>query len=596
PLHRAAMWQAARGGLTGDLLDDTVHPRPTAAAHAVRHLIRRLRPQLEELGDHAEVVSLAETLLARGNSADRQRAAFAERGELDAVVKLVVDETHGPAAGPPPAAPALRTYRTRAGDEAVGPGSRPRPAYEKIVGHYEQLEPGVVGERMTAARDWAASHDLAFRVDGELQPFAVDLVPRLISGHEWRRISSGLVQRARALEAFLADVYGEQRILQDGVIPRTDVEGAPGWHDAGREVPAGTVRAAVFGFDLVRTEFGSWRVLEDNLRNPSGAAYAVAIRELIDAVAPEVPRPEGLLDPGGVFGTLRSTLLAGGRRAASLSEDTAHQPAAALLSSGPRSSAWFEHRVLAEGAGLDLLTLDDLAVHDGVVVHREGGDRLHALYLRLDDELPEARDGSGAPLGRAIMDVAAAGKVFLANAPGNGVADDKAVYCTVPSLIAYYLDERPELEQVPTYRTSDEAERRAVLERVGELVTKPVDGHGGSGVLIGPAARAAEVAERRAAIAASPADWVAQEVVALSSHPTFVRTEGAREAPAAAPGSPQHAVPWPVLEPRHVDLRVFVYATGDGEFGLTVADLALTRVAPAGSMVVNSSRGGGSKD
>jgi carboxylate-amine ligase len=180
--------------------------------------------------------------------------------------------------------------------------------------------------------------------------------------------------------------------------------------------------------------------------------------------------------------------------------------------------------------------------------------------------------------------------VFLANAPGNGIADDKAMYCHLPALIAYYLDERPLLEQVPTYRTSDEAERRTVLERVGELVTKPVDGHGGEGVLIGPAAGAAAVAERRAAIAADPETWVAQEVVPLSSHPTFA--DGAPP----MPGAEAAGVPGAALEPRHVDLRVFVYATGEGEYGLEVADLALTRVAPAGSMVVNSSRGGGSKD
>ena len=586
PLHRAAMWQAARSGLSGDLLDDTAHPRPTAAAHAVRHLIRRLRPQLEELGDYDEVVDLSETLLARGNSADRQRAAFAERGDLAAVVKLVIDETHGPASGIPPAVPALRTYRTRAGDEAVGPGSRPRPAYEEIVGYYDDLDAETVAARMQASRDWAASHDLTFGVDGEVRPFEVDLVPRVINQHEWSQIVSGLTQRARALEAFLGDVYGEQRIVADGVIPRSAIDHAPGWHDAARRLPAGTVRAAVLGFDLVRNEFGGWRVLEDNVRNPSGAAYAMAIRRLMDAVAPEVPRPSALLDPSGVLGDLRRTLLAGSRAAAGPGDDSSHSPVAALVSSGRSSTAWFEHSLLADGAGLRLRQIDDLDVVDGRVVDRTDDTPLDALYLRLDGELPDALDRSGAPIGRRIMDVAASGAVFLANAPGNGIADDKAMYCNVPSLITYYLGERPSLEQVPTYRTSDETERRGVLERVGELVTKPVDGHGGEGVLIGPASGAAAVAARRAEIAADPTNWVAQEVVALSSHPTF-----------ANPGpSAEGEIGDAVLEPRHVDLRVFVYATGDGEYGLSVADLALTRVAPVGSMVVNSSRGGGSKD
>ena len=171
--------------------------------------------------------------------------------------------------------------------------------------------------------------------------------------------------------------------------------------------------------------------------------------------------------------------------------------------------------------------------------------------------------------------MARAGRVILANAPGNGVADDKAMYCYVPELIGYYLDESPALEAVPTYRTGDAAEARIVLDRMGELVSKPVDGHGGFGVLIGPDATAAEVARRRAAIAANPAGWVAQEVVALSSHPTL---DGSR------------------LQPRHVDLRAFVYVRGTGRQDCTLADLALTRVAPDGSLVVNSSRGGGAKD
>ncbi|MFB2585241.1 glutamate--cysteine ligase [Herbiconiux liukaitaii] len=574
PIHRAAMWQAARSGLTGDLLDDTPHPRPTAAAHAVRHLIRRLRPQLEELGDFEEVTELATTLLARGNSADRQRAAFAERGELDAVVKLAVEETQGPASGIPPAVPALRTYRTRAGDEAVGPNSRPRAAYEEIVAHFENLTSGTVAESLRAADAWILEHDLTFASADGPRPFAVDLVPRVINPHEWATIEAGVVQRARALEAFLGDVYGEQRILGDGVIPRDDVEGAPGWHDAARRLPAGCLRSAVIGFDLVRNEFGGWRVLEDNLRNPSGAAYAIAIRSMMDEVAPNVPRPTELLAPESTYTLLRGALGVEG------SSGTA-----AVLSSGPASGAWFEHRALAEGAGLLLLGVDDIDVAEDHVVDRATGTRIDALYLRLDGELPEATSSSGDPIGERVMAVAAAGAVRLANAPGNGVADDKAMYCNVPTMIGYYLDERQLLEQVPTYRTRDAVERRGVLERVGELVTKPVDGHGGEGVLIGPAAGAAAVAERRAAIAADPSAWVAQEVVPLSSHPTF-----------SLPATGLAGAAGSVLEPRHVDLRVFVYASDTHPSGFVVAPLALTRVAPAGSMVVNSSRGGGAKD
>jgi glutamate---cysteine ligase / carboxylate-amine ligase len=208
-------------------------------------------------------------------------------------------------------------------------------------------------------------------------------------------------------------------------------------------------------------------------------------------------------------------------------------------------------------------------------VHRAGGDTIGVLYLRIDDELVDLTDSSGRALGRLLMDAAAAGRLVLANAPGNGIADDKSTYPLVPELITYYLEERPVIESVPTYRTADETERRGVLERVGELVTKPVDGYGGAGVLIGPAATAAEVAQRRADIAARPEDWVAQEVVSLSSLPCLDAGQ---------------------LEPRRVDLRALVYLTGSRREDCRLAPLALTRVAPPGSLIVNSSRGGGAKD
>jgi len=363
----------------------------------------------------------------------------------------------------------------------------------------------------------------------------------------------------------LRDVYGDQRIVADGVLSRELVEGSPGWRAEAARLPSGTVRAPIMGFDLVRNEFGGWRVLEDNVRNPSGAAYAIAIRDLIDACLPELPRPPGLLSPASVLPVMRECLLARAKPGGT----------AALLSSGSGSSAWFEHRLLADRAGLLLVLADDLTVEGGDVRHRRTGERIDALYLRLDVELIDLVDASGRSIGAEIFDVAAAGRVTLANPPGNGVADDKAMYCYVPELIGYYLGEHPSLEAVPTYRTSDETEARAVLDRVGELVTKPVDGHGGVGVLIGPDASAAEVAARRMAIAANPAGWVAQEVVALSSHPTLSGSS---------------------LQPRHVDLRAFVYLRGADPDDCTLADLALTRVAPAGSLVVNSSRGGGAKD
>jgi carboxylate-amine ligase len=567
PVHRAAIWQAARGGLSGALLDDSRHPKPLPAEHAVRTLLKRLRPQLEELGDWAEIKELAKTTLARGNSADRQRAAYAERGRLSDVVELVVAETHGPAGGTEEAIDAapFKRYRFRAGDEALGPGRRPRPVYRDLIEYYRRTGEAELSARTQARKDWVERVGMTFGVEGQKRRFSVDLVPRLISPHEWRTLAEGLIQRARAIESFLDDVYGEQRILAEGVLRREHVEGAPGWRQEATRLPPGTIRAPIMGFDLVRNEFGGWRVLEDNVRNPSGAAYAIAIRDLMDDVLPDLPRPEGLLDPAQALPRMRECLLA----------HAGPDGTAALLSEGPGAAAWFEHRLLAERGGLELTVADDLMVAEGEVRHRDTGTRIDALYLRLDDELVDLVDSAGQPIGAEIFEVAVAGEVFLANAPGNGVADDKAMYCNVPELIGYYLGEHPTLEAVPTYRTGDEAEAGIVLDRVGELVTKPVDGHGGQGVLIGPDASAADVAERRSAIAAEPAGWVAQEVVALSSHPTLSGTR---------------------LQPRHVDLRAFVYLRGTAAEDCTLADLALTRVAPRGSLVVNSSRGGGAKD
>jgi glutamate---cysteine ligase / carboxylate-amine ligase len=565
PLHRAAIWQAARSGLARHLVDAAEHPRPRPAAEVVRGLVQRLRPQLEELRDWETVTELTETALARGNSADRQRAVFAERGELEDVMRLVVDESHGPAFGPVAQGPVLRRYRARAGDEAIGAGSVPRPAYRAVIDAVRGLPPEEVVRREQARDAWLTADGMTFRVDGEERLFPVDLVPRVIHRHEWQALGAGLAQRARALELFLRDVYSDQKVLADGVVPRAAVLDSPGWRPEAVRLPTDAVRAPVMGFDIVRSEYGEWRVLEDNVRAPSGAAYAIGIRRLMDAVMPDLPRPPGLADPAAGYPLLRSTLLAHAEPGT----------AVALLSSGPGSSAWFEHRRLADGAGLVLVGADDLDVVGGHVVSRSDGGRIGSLYLRLDGELADLVDSSGRPIGGEIVDAAATGAVVLANTPGTGVADDKSMYCWVPELIGYYLGEHPLLPSVPTYRPGDEAERRAVLERVGELVTKPVDGYGGAGVLIGPAASAAEVVARRAELAARPTDWVAQEVVALSSAPSLDRAG---------------------LHPRHVDLRVFVYLTGTGAENCRVADLGLTRVAAPGDLVVNSSRGGGAKD
>ncbi|GAA4679747.1 carboxylate--amine ligase/circularly permuted type 2 ATP-grasp protein [Frondihabitans cladoniiphilus] len=562
PLHRAAMWQAARGGLSAELLDLAAHPSPLPAGIAIRQVLDTLRPQLEALGDWDDVNQLVDATLARGNSADRQRAAFEERGEIADVVDLVVRETHGPSGGASDGVAPLEGYRYRAGDEAVGPGLHPRPVYRELVPFFHALDGDAVRDLCRKRDSWTRDAGLGFVVDGEARGFGVDLFPRVITQHEWTGLEAGLTQRARAIEAFLQDAYGKRRVVADGVLREEQVVGATGWRDEATRLPAGTVRAPIQGFDLIRNGFGGWRVLEDNVRTPSGAAFAVTIRRMLDSVIPEAPRPHGLLDPSSVLSLIHETVLPDGGTGA-------------LLTEGPDSSAFFEHRTLAEGAGLLLVVADDLTVARGRVVARDTNRVIDSLYLRLDGELIDLASTDDPRLGESILDVAAQGDVFLANAPGNGLADDKAMYVAVPDLIAYYLEEKPLLESVPTYRTSDESERLSVLDRVGELVTKPVDGQGGRGVLIGPSANAAAVAERREDIARDPAGWVAQEVVTLSSHPTLLPSG---------------------LEPRHVDLRAFVYLTGIAPGESRLADLGLTRVAPEGSMVVNSSRGGGAKD
>lgn len=593
PLHRAAMWQAARGGLSGRLLDSGPHGRPGEAAKVVLATVARLRPQLEELGDYDEVLRLASATLRRGNSADRQRAAFAERGDLDDVMRLVVDETQSPRAdGPRPETAALVDYAARAGDEAVLLTGEARPTYRPIL-------EWAVSDRTTdemralldAKKQWALDRGLVFGVGADAYPYDVDLVPRVVHGHVWRSLAAGLEQRARALELFLQDAYGEQRVVQDGVVPAELLTGNPGWREEATRLPSGTVHAPIQGFDLVRNELGDWRVLEDNLRNPSGIAYACAARDMLDALAPDMPRPAaGLLDPRAALGQLRALVRA----------RCGPDGLAVLLTPGPdKASTFFEHEALAKGAGMVWATVDDLdsSTTSGhrIIVHRASGRTVDAMYLRLaDDKLTAVRSGNNQPIGAHILAAASAGTLYLLNAPGNGVADDKAVYAVVPELIRHYLGERPLLESVPTYRTADESERALVLARTAELVTKPVDGFGGAGVLVGPRAARREVAKQRRAIAANPHAWVAQEMVALSSHPTFAVVDEDGAGGGGGDGSSGGRVG---LEPRHVDLRAFVFVTGAGR-NLTakICDAALTRVAPRGSMVVNSSKGGGAKD
>ncbi len=568
PLHRAAMWRAARSGLEGDLLDLPRSPVPVPAAVAVERLIADLRPYLEAGGDFDQVTDLALQALSRGSSAARQRRALSRRGRLSDVVDLVVADTRGgaTAVAPPPARSATLAPYLAAGDEVFVEGLA-EPAYDGVVGELIRLGPAGLRRREDARDEEQRARGVTFSVAGEAATrlFPFDLVPRMVPADDWARLSAGLTQRVRALDAFVNDVYTERAVVADGVVPEWVVTGSPELRPSGALVPRPGVRAHVAGVDLVRDGAGRWCVLEDNLRVPSGIGYAMQNRRLTRSVIPELPMPDGVLDVEQTPALLRAALL----HAAKVDD-----PGLVVLSQGPDDSAWFEHRLLAEEMGVPLVRSTELLVTGNrVELHRGGGRRrVDVIYLRMgEDSLVHSPGADGMPLGPSLLAAVHAGTVTLANALGNGIGDDKSVYAFVPRLIEYYLGERPLLADVTTYLCGIPGQRAEVLARLDELVCKPVDGYGGDRIVIGPKATAAELTAVRRQILAAPHRWVAQEVVDLSTAPVF---DGHR------------------LAPRHVDLRAFVF-TGERP---VVAPVALTRVAPAGSMIVNSSRGGGSKD
>ena len=397
-------------------------------------------------------------------------------------------------------------------------------------------------------------------------------MPRVLAADEWSVIEKGVRQRVLALEAFLADVYGGRAILHDRVIPHRMIMTSPHFHRAVAGInPHGGVRVHVAGIDLVRDHNGRFCVLEDNLRCPSGISYVIENRRAMTRVFPELFQSHSVRPaaeyPMRLLHALRATAP---RR-------TGRDPIVVVLTPGVYNSAYFEHSFLARQMGVELVEGRDLVCRDRIVYMRttEGERRVDVVYRRVDDEYLDPvhfRPDSlvGCP---GILDAARAGNVTIANMAGNGVADDKAIYCFVPAMIEYYLGEKPVLDNVKTYRLEDRDVLADCLSRLDQLVWKPVDGSGGYGILIGPTARDSELEALRAHVLADPRGWIAQEPVALSTAPTFV--DG-------------------VLAARHVDLRPF--AVNDGE-KVWVVPGGLTRVAlPEGSLIVNSSQGGGSKD
>ncbi|MBW3605608.1 MAG: carboxylate--amine ligase/circularly permuted type 2 ATP-grasp protein [Actinobacteria bacterium] len=587
PVLRATTWRAARSGLEGELVDLTDFARPVPARDAVRSLVDSLRAQLEVHDDWAQISELADRAVRRGSAAFWQRRVYARRERYADVVDAVLtatcrqDAADG-AVGREPQ-PLLAGYRRRAdhqlggaegrtfgGDEVIAADGRVLPPYGALVEKLEQLGPTGLRERERTRDAEQRAHNMTFRVSGQARPrlYPFDVVPRIVSGHEWDDLSHGLIQRARALNAFLRDVYDQREIVGDGVVPGWVIDGAPGLLPLAALIDQ-PVRAHVAGMDLIHDASGNWHVLEDNLRVPSGMGYAVANRRLSQHIWPDLERPAELLDVEATFAALRDTL-----RAAAPNGTSSSEPNIVLVSSGPSDSAWFEHELLSEAMDIPVVRTSDLIVHDRTVYLRRNGVRrtVDVIYLRMDDDdLVHATGADGRPLGPSLLTAVASGTVALANAPGNGIGDDKAVYAFVPQMIDYYLGEQPLLGHVPTYLCGDPDHRAHVLDRLDELVVKPVDGYGGEGVVIGSMADNEEIDAIRRQIRAAPHRWIAQEIMRLSTHPVF---DGNR------------------LSPRHIDLRAFVLH-GDQ---VQVTPAALTRVAPEGSLVVNSSRGGGAKD
>ena len=456
-------------------------------------------------------------------------------------------------------------------DEMFAPDGTVRAPYRAL---HEAIEPTAAAD-LTARSDALdrayADQGITFSLSGQERTFPLDIVPRVISAAEWARLRRGIVQRVRALEAFLADIYADAEILRDGVLPRRLVTSCEHFHRAAAGLtPPNGVRIHVAGIDLVRDEEGTFRVLEDNLRNPSGVSYVMENRRTMARVFPDLFTRQRVR----AVGDYASHLLRALRAAAAAN---AADPTVAVLTPGVFNSAYFEHSLLARQMGVELVEGRDLFCRDNFVYMRttEGEQPVDVIYRRIDDEfLDPLQFKPDSVLGvPGLLNAARAGNVVIANAVGNGVGDDKLVYTYVPTMIEYYLNEKPVLPNVSTFRCWLDDECGHVLDRLDELVLKPVEGSGGYGILFGPNATKAQLTAARKEIRAHPRGWIAQPVVQLSTVPTKVDDQ---------------------LQPRHVDLRPF--AVNDGE-DVFVLPGGLTRVAlPQGSLVVNSSQGGGSKD
>ncbi|MBB5885762.1 circularly permuted type 2 ATP-grasp protein [Xanthomonas sp. LMG 8992] len=466
-------------------------------------------------------------------------------------------------------------YRTATFDELIQSDGQPRPAARRVIEYLSSLSGRELSERQLAADVAARVMGITFTVysDGRnvdrTLPF--DLIPRVIPLHEWQRTEAGLKQRMRALNLFIGDIYGAQRIVKDKVFPAMLLEHSVNFRPQCVGItPALGVWAHVCGSDLVRDADGALYALEDNLRIPSGVSYMLENRMVAKRVFPELFETSAILPVDDYPAQLYDTL-------AALSPRPGDQPVIALLTPGIFNSAYFEHAYLAQAMGIELVEGDDLFVADDDCTYMRtvyGPRRVDVIYRRVDDLFldPEAFRADSVLGVAGLIRSWRAGKVALANAPGAGVADDKVVFAYVPKMIRYYLDEEPILPNVPSYLCHDDTDRQYVLEHLDELVVKPANESGGYGMLIGPRSTTRQREQFRKLILADPRNYMAQPTLGLSTAP--IVTE-------AGPA------------PRHLDLRPFILSRDD----VYVTTGGLTRVAmEEGSLVVNSSQGGGAKD
>ena len=478
-----------------------------------------------------------------------------------------------------PKLPLFADYRPLPGtyDEFFEAPGRPRSNMTQLVRALDRLGQREFQKRQELANSAFLNAGVTFSVysdeRGGERVFPFDLIPRVITAKEWDQVERGLTQRVQALNLFLRDVYGKQAILAEDILPARLVLGSSGYLERLRGVtPPGGVYIHVAGIDLIRSPSGEFLVLEDNVRTPSGVSYVLENRGVMKRALPSVFRKLNVRSVDEYPTVLRDTLLESAPAGAPHDAPVR----AVVLTPGPFNSAYFEHSFLAGRMGCELAYASDLFVRDRKVYLKTtaGPQQIHVIYRRIDDDFldPEFFRADSLLGVAGLVSAYAAGNVTLANALGNGVADDKAVYPYVPEMIRFYLSEEPILGQVQTYKLSRKQDLEYTLEHLRELVVKAVDGSGGYGMLMGPTASESEIAEFRVKLEENPRGYIAQPRVELSASPTWCETE---------------------LSPRRVDLRPFVL-TGKKTW---VLPGGLCRVAlKPNSYVVNSSQGGGSKD